>query len=148
MINFKGLQQNNACMERIRAAGHAVTYVDNVLQVSDEAAVQAIIDAFTLDDARAPLIAEIKALAREKILAFLPDWKQSNLNARMNELNRIRADRAWTAEEIAEVDAMQAIWNKAKAIRNASNLHEENLAALQAIQEISAYDFKTSWPII
>lgn len=146
MINFRQLQQNAGCLGRISAAGISIYFVDNVLHVSDEAAAQAIIDAYTLDDARAPIIMAIKALAREKILAFLPEWKQSNLNARMNELNMIRASRDWTAEESAEVATLQGTWDKAKAIRNASNVHEANLAALTTFKEISEYSITNNWP--
>jgi hypothetical protein len=146
MIDFKGYQQCNACMERITNAGHWISYVDGVAEYSDVAAIQAIIDAFTLDEARAPIIGQIKALAREKILAFLPDWKQSNFNARMNELNLVRVERAWTTEEAAEVAYLQSMWDKAKAIRSASNAHEVNLSTLSTYAEVSKYDIYANWP--
>lgn len=146
MIDFKGLQQCNACMERIQAAGHSISYVDNQIQVSDVAAVQSIIDTFTLADACAPIIADIKALANQKILAFMPVWKQANRNARINELNTIRFDRAWTDAEIAEMAVLQSAGRKIDEIRDASNAHEARLLALESFDSILAYDISTGWP--
>ena len=145
MIDFKGLQQNNECMGRISDAGISIKYIDNVLHCSDEVAAQAIIDSFSIADAIVPLIAKIKVMAREKILAFLPEWKQSNFNARMNELNMIRNDREWTESEQLEVASLQVIWNQAKAIRQASNTHEANLSALTTFAEVAAYDITANW---
>jgi len=130
----------------IGAAGLALWCADNVWCSTDDAAVQAIIDAYTLDDARAPVIELIKDSARLRILAFLPDWKQSNLNARMNELNLTRFTRELVAEELSEIAAMQAIWNQAKAIRQASNDHEAALNALASFEAVAAYDISAGWP--
>jgi hypothetical protein len=145
MIDFKS-KSSDGLSKAIADAGHFVRFHDNVLECSDEAAVQAIIDAYTLDQARAPVITCIKDLAREKILAFLPDWKQSNFNARMNEINEARFTRVLTDLESAEVEAMRVVWLKAKAIRDASNTHGANLQALTEFAGVIGYDCKTGWP--
>ena len=132
--------------QRIAEAGYTLVQAEENWVASDPVAVQAIIDGYTLDDARAPIIANVKALAKEKILAFLPDWKQSNYNARMNELNMIRFSRAWSEQEAAEVTFLQSEWGLAKAIRAASNAHEVNLKALQTFQAVLEYDISIGWP--
>lgn len=92
------------------------------------------------------VLPSIKATAREKIVAFLPDWKQSNYNARMNDLNNARFDRELTAGEQAEIAALRALWARAQAIREASNVHEAAVSALETIEEVVAYDYATGWP--
>ncbi|XHS78482.1 hypothetical protein ACFJGW_00495 [Burkholderiaceae bacterium UC74_6] len=114
---------------------------------SDDVAVQEIIDSYSLADARAPIIAAVKELARVKILGFLPEWKQSNCNARMNELNLIRFSRALTDDEAAEVSMLQAIWDEAKAVRDASNAIEAALTALDSFEAITAFDINVGWPV-
>ncbi|WP_066339243.1 hypothetical protein [Azohydromonas lata] len=135
--------------ERIRTQGHWLVQEDGAWQSSDDAAVQAIIDAYTLDDARAPIIAAIKQEAMDRILAFLPAWKQSNLNARMNELNEARFVRSLSIPEVYEVEAMRGIWDKAKAIRAASDAHEAALKALGTFSAVLAYPWRTTgWPTV
>jgi len=97
------------------------------------------------------VLPDLRLTAKLKIYAFLPDWKQSNCNARMNELNMIHFSRAWTDEEQTEVAGYQALWDRAKAIREASNVHEANLTAIAntegaTLADILAYDYTTGWP--
>lgn len=146
MIQFNGKDVFRELFDRIQAAGHFAVIHNGAWHVSDESAVQAIVDAFSLDDARSPRIAQVKDLAKGKILAFLPDWKQSNYNARMNELNLIRFSRVWSVDEANEVAFLQTEWEKAKAIRAASNTHEANLNALTTFESVTAYDITASWP--
>lgn len=146
MINY--VEKGFGLHEAIRSAGYELREHDGVwvTRPEYESAVQSIIDGYSLDDARVPVIAKIKELARVKILAFLPDWKQSNCNARMNELNMIRFSRDWTDEEKTEVQALQALWGRAEAIRNASNVIEQQIDALTDFASIVAYDVTAGWP--
>jgi hypothetical protein len=146
-IDFKG-KDSEALAKVIGDAGHWVRLHNNVAVASDEVAVQAIINAFTLDQARAPLITAIKDLARTKILAFIPEWKQSNFNARLNELNEARFSRVLTAAELAEIETMRSVWVNAKDIRQASNVHEANLTSLTSFASVAAYDIKAGWPVV
>jgi hypothetical protein len=133
--------------ERIRAAGHWLVEQDGQWASGDDDAVQAIIDGYTLDDARAPVIAAIKQEAMDRILAFLPAWKQSNLLARMSELNDARFVRSLTMQEVYEVEALRGLWGKAKAIRAASDEHEAALQALESFADVIAYPWRTTgWP--
>lgn len=86
--------------------------------------------------AKTERIAQIKAVAQERIYAIVPAWKQSNLNARMNELNMIRFEREWNESELAEIAAMNAIWQQVKAIRAASTEAENEVNQLTTIDGI------------
>jgi len=76
----------------------------------------------------------VKAEARRRILLVFPEWKQSNMTARMVELNKIRADAgSWTAGEQIEVDAIQSAWDWVKSVRSASDALELTLPADYAL---------------
>lgn len=85
---------------------------------------------------KSELITAIKEDAQERIYAIVPAWKQSNLNARMNELNMIRFEREWNESELAEIAAMNAIWQQVKAIRAASTQAENEVYQLTTIDGI------------
>ena len=145
-IDFKGFECCPVLGQKISATGHWVRDVDNVRTVSDAAAIQAIIDAHTVADSIVPLIGAVKLEARARILAFLPDWKQSNYNARMNELNDARFSRPLTTDEESEIDAMRTAWARAVEIRQASDAHEAAISALTTFAQVAAYDIKANWP--
>ena len=70
-------------------------------------------------------VAEINAEAQRRILAILPEWKQRNLTVRSVELLRIGPPN-WSPAEQAEADAIQAQWDRIKAIRDASDVAIES----------------------
>lgn len=86
-------------------------------------------------------IAQIKREAAERINDICPAWKQSNLNARANELNGIRFERDWTNEEQAEWSQMMELWQAVKAIRADSNTAENTVNGLQTIEEIEQFSW-------
>ena len=63
---------------------------------------------------------DVKKYAQSLILNYCPEWKQRNITNRSMELVQKGSDN-WTAEELAEYNANQAIWAKIKEIRDASN---------------------------
>jgi len=69
------------------------------------------------------MIAKVKKEAQVRVLAVLPEWKQRNLTARAAEL-AAKGQANWTPEEQAEWEAGQAMWDKIKAIRAASDILE------------------------
>jgi hypothetical protein len=77
----------------------------------------------------------VKEEAARRILEILPEWKQRNLTARAAELAAILAERSWTNEERAEWEDGQAIWDRIKAIRAASDALEEMDPIPQDFQE-------------
>lgn len=86
-------------------------------------------------------IAQIKREAAERINELLPAWKQSNLNARANELNAIRFDRELTENEQSEWQSMLNTWQAVKAIRAGSDLAENTVNGLQTIEEIEQFSW-------
>lgn len=91
--------------------------------------------------ARADKVAAINAEAQRRIFLVAPDWKQRNLTARAVVLTRkIAGGGTLSADEQAEWDAGEAIWNEILAIRQASNA----LNAMATIPDDFAAD--THWP--
>lgn len=86
-------------------------------------------------------ISQIKREAAERINDICPSWKQSNLNARANELNGIRHDRAWASEEAAEWSQMMDLWQTVKQIRIDSNIAENTVNGLNTVEEIEAFSW-------
>ena len=86
-------------------------------------------------------IAQIKREAAERINDICPAWKQSNLNARANELNGIRHDREWTSEERDEWLSMMDLWQSVKQIRIDSNIAESVVSVLTTVEEIEAFSW-------
>lgn len=72
-------------------------------------------------------IADIKKQAMIAILAIAPEWKQRNMMARSLELERKDRKQGLTAEEQAEIDAMESVWAQVKAIRTQSDADEAAL---------------------
>ncbi len=136
--------------EAVASAGHWLRKVDGQWVASDEAAVQAIIDAYPASSTAAPVIVEIKMRAREIILARYPEWKQANMTARSVELTeKLATGIALTDTEQAELAAMKAVWSWIKTVRTASDTHEAALAVLVAADDfggILAYNWRAGWP--
>lgn len=86
-------------------------------------------------------ILQIKREAAERINDICPAWKQSNLNARANELNGIRFGRAWTSEEQAEWSQMMELWQAVKQIRIDSNTAENTVNGLNTVEEIEQFSW-------
>lgn len=86
-------------------------------------------------------IQQIKREAAERINDICPAWKQSNLNARTNELNAIRHDREWTSEERDEWLSMMDLWQSVKQIRIDSNIAESVVSVLNTVEEIEAFSW-------
>jgi len=92
---------------------------------------------------RAMRIERVKAEAGSRILAVLPDWKQRNLTARAVELTAL-GQANWSAEELAEWQAGQALWDWVKATRAAT---ETFAAAIDAETEpAAAVAVQPVWP--
>lgn len=86
-------------------------------------------------------ILQIKREAAERINDICPAWKQSNLNARANELNGIRFERDWTSEEQAEWSQMMELWQTVKQIRIDSNTAENTANGLNTVEEIEQFSW-------
>lgn len=101
---------------------------------------------FLPSNAVADKVLETKAEAQRRIYAIVPQWKQANLTARLGELHDKRLNGvALTSAEQNEVTAGFALWDKAKAIRAASNQIETDI---QASADPVSFDVAGSarWP--
>lgn len=146
-VKFDGREHILDFMDKLAAAGHGITFIDNVMVVRDESTVQSMIDSYTVSDAIKPLIIAVKLEAKRRITEVLPEWKQSNCNARMNELNDMRlSGHELTVQEQSEIAALRSIWQVAKDIRAVSDAHELALSKLTTFQAVAAYDIKSGWP--
>ena len=74
-------------------------------------------------DYDAMMVTNVKKEAQRRIIAIIPEWKQRNLTARAAEL-AIKGVTNWTAEETAEHEAGQAVWDQVNTVREKSNLLE------------------------
>jgi hypothetical protein len=92
------------------------------------------IAAAALPAAKAAKRAEIKQVARARILARYPEWMQANLTARAVELVSLGQT---TGPEWGQ---MQAIWNWIKATRARSDLLEsdvDNCTTVEAVEQLT-----------
>lgn len=91
-------------------------------------------------------IAATKEEAQRRIYARLPQWKQANYLARMQELSEIVAgthpmisQRKLTSEDVAQRTFLAAEWEWAKSVRAASDTLEAEVSALSTASEIDAW---------
>lgn len=149
-IDLKGKAASPALTEAISAAGHTLRIHNNTPLADDEAAVQAIIDGFSGTDAVVPVVAAIKAKARDVIVARYPEWKQANMTARAVEITRVMAGGAGLSQsEADELQALESAWTWIKSVRAASDGHEAAVMALAAADDFPAivgYDLGVGWP--
>lgn len=149
MINY--IERGRRLHEAVRNAGQWLKQENGEWVSSDDAAVQAIIDAFDPKAAAlADKIATVKAEAQARIFAILPAWKQTNLLAQgLNNALAFGNDRAnWPADQQAIAAAADIAWAKIVQIRLASNAIEAKLSAIADWQELEAHDAATDpdWP--
>lgn len=166
MINFNGKNRFPGCMARVLAAGHWVQMVDNVLTTSDDVAVQALIDGYTLDDAKAEKCALVLAHAaklRDAVTAGISAgemaaWPIKRAEAERYDLEGEQAQcpmltreaecRGITLAELAaKVNANAARFEAAEAaIGGTDGKHRDAINALTTFETVAAYDFSIGWP--
>lgn len=164
MIDFKG-KSSEALSAAIVAAGHWVRLHDNVPVASDEAAVQAIIDSYTLDQAKAEKARAISLHAknlRDKVVAAISAGEMASWPIKRAEADAFAADPnaacpALSAEAqkrgialadlVAKVNSNAARFLGAEtAIGGTDGLHRDAIAAMTTFEEVAAYDYTTGWP--
>lgn len=101
----------------------------------------------SLDQCRSEAVARIKQEASRRIYGLFAgltreqaDAKKENLTARAVELVKLRLGRDWTADEQAEWDAGQPLWDQIKAIRAASDEAEDAVAAAESNAAVDAVE--------
>ena len=114
-----------------------IEWLSEQLQPSD-----AEIQAAEVPALKAITINAIKGEASRRILAIVPSWKQSNLQARFAELTAQRIDQypvPLSSGDQAEYDAIKAAGLHLLSIRTASNAMEAELGALKSVAEVEDY---------
>lgn len=164
IINYT--EKGSALHDRIRAAGHWLRCIDGVWQASDAAAVQAIIDSYTLADTQADVCARINAHARAlrdaAVAGISPaemaSWPIKRAEALAIAAGGTAADapmltaeaaaRGVTlAEIVARVQGNAAALGTLEAmISGTEGKHRDAVKALTTFEAVLAYNYSTGWP--
>jgi hypothetical protein len=97
------------------------------------------------EEALAALGPAIKQECRRRILAIADEDRQRNLTARGVELTLAVAQGALSSADAQELTALQAMWARIKALRNASDVKEAALQTL-SLEALETYALGESWP--
>lgn len=130
-------------------AGIGVAWHDNEWIVADEVAAQAVLDGVdAVGVLRQQAVVAIKAEAARRIELLAPEWRQRNMTARGLELLMLSMQRTLTADEAAEIVAIEAVWMMIKAVRAASNGVEAEVMVMSDIAALESFDAVThpGWP--
>jgi hypothetical protein len=152
--------------DAIAAAGHWLAQIDGVWQSSDAAAVQAIIDDYTLDRAKdakcRQVLAHAKAL-RDAVVAQASAGEMASWPIKRAEalrygteggsgnyplLSQEATERGITlAALVAKVNVNAARFSMAEAaIGGADGRHRDAIMALPDFDAVARYDFSIGWP--
>jgi hypothetical protein len=150
--------------DAVHASGHLLVHRDGVWISSDDAAVQAIIDGYTLAQAKgakcAGVLAHAKAL-RDKAIAAVSAGEMASWPIKRAEaaafhagdtscpfLSAEAAARGITLGAlVAKVDGNAARFQGLEAaIGGTDGKHRDAIMSLTTFAEIAAYDYSTGWP--
>lgn len=165
MINYS--EKGYGLHKAIEAAGHYLGQHDGVWVASDDAAVQAIIDSYTLDQAKAFKCSEVLAHAktlRDKVVEPVSPGEMASWPIKRAEAEAYTADSTaacpmLTAEAATRGITLAALISKVSgnasyfagketAIGGNDGKHRDAINALTTFEEVSAYDFSTGWPAV
>lgn len=165
MLNWNDKDKFSTLDDRLSAA--AVVVVDDCdgEHCSDPLMAQAIIDAFSLVDARAEVLAMIDALAkakRDSVVAAISPAEMASWPIKRAEAAAFDGTDAsapfLSAEAAARGVATEVLVEKVRgkgaalsgleaAISGVSGRHCDAVKALDTFAAIAAYDFTTGWPV-
>lgn len=160
-INLTSVPWSSALSARLDALGIRVWFERGVCYAEDEAVAQAAIDAFTLDQAKDGVIAEIDAHAkalRDQVVApysaaEMASWPIKLQEARGAKSSEILAAEA-TARGITEVELVTKVEAKAAAfmavegaIAGTAGKHQDAVNALRSHAAVAAYNWREGWPL-
>ncbi|MBH2008252.1 MAG: hypothetical protein I8H71_00995 [Xanthomonadaceae bacterium] len=153
---------------RIEDAGHAIWCLDGVWSSSDDAAVQVIIDGYTIDEAKAykqnAIALHAKAL-RDRVIATISVGEMAAWPIKMSEASAYAtsgsiadapmlaaealARRVSLAELCAKVTEKAATFAGAEAaIAGVDGLHRDAVAACVSFADVAEYDYSGGWPVV
>lgn len=152
----------------IHAAGHWLAQVDGAWRSDDDEAVQAIIDGYTLDQAKAEKSRDVtlhaKAL-RDKVVAAISPGELASWPVKLSEAAKFAgganaaqcpmlageaAARGITlAELVGKVGGNAAGFSALEsAIGGTDGKHRDAIKALTTFAEVCAYDYSAGWPVV
>ncbi len=154
--------------EKIAALGHQLAEVDGVWTSSDDAAVQAIIDGYTLDECKERIVQDIDAHAaelRNKVVqnvspAEMASWPLKCQEATKYQTTSNPADcpilaKEATLREIPVSDLANLVVAKAQQLMNleaeiagTAGKHKSTVRQLATFEEVLAYDWRAGWPVV
>lgn len=151
----------------IADAGHFLYWQDGAWVASDEAAVQSIIDGYTLDKAKSARCAEVVALAgdyfKRATASVTPEemagWPILRSEALAYNADQTASCPAMTAEAqnrgctvatlAAKVTANMNYFDPLRAqIAGNSGKHRDAINALADFASVASYDYSTGWPAV
>lgn len=165
MINYidKGLGLHAS----IVAAGHWLRQHDGVWQSSDDVAVQAIIDAYSLDSCKAEVVAAVDAHAktlRDSVVANISPAEMASWTIKQAEARAWQASGNAADAPMLSIEAMArgttiadlSVKVLAKAVQlsqleamiaGVAGAHGDAVKALATFEAVLAYDWHSGWPI-
>jgi hypothetical protein len=152
--------------EAIARAGHLLRQENGVFVSSNDAAVQAIIDSYTLDDAKAHKSAQVSAHAkvlRDKVIRTISAGEMASWPIKLAEAAKYAqtgqdADAPMLAAEAqARGITLAALVSKVAGnattfagleatIAGIDGAHRDAIKACATFAEVAAYDFSGGWP--
>ena len=153
--------------ERIARAGHSLRQQDGQWIASDTAAVQAIIDAYSVADAAAYRSAEVERIAkakRDQVIAGVSPGEMASWPIKLAEAAtyaqsgnaadapllsvEAQARGVTLAELVSKVDgAAQTFAGLEAMIAGTSGRHRDALRAMTDFDAVASYDIMTGWPL-
>lgn len=150
----------------INRAGHVLKEENGVWVSSDDAAVQAIIDAYSLDNAKAYRAAQVSAYAktlRDKVIVSISAGEMASWPIKLAEAAKYAqtgqsSDAPMLAAEaqargIELAALVQKVGGNAttfagleSAIAGVDGKHRDAIKACSSFDEVAAYDYLTGWP--
>lgn len=163
-LNDKGLFRS--LFDEIESAGHFLNIVDGLPTASDEIAVQALIDAFSLDRAKSEVCEKVLAIAaskRNKVVASVSPGEMAAWPIKRAEAEQfgklgdqascplltMEATRRGIklSDLVAKVNANASRFETAEAsIGGTDGMHRDAIAALTTFTDVASYDYSTGWP--
>lgn len=153
--------------DRIAKSGHWLKQLDGEWVSSDDAAVQAVIDAYTVADAAAYRSAEVERIAkakRDQVIAGVSPGEMASWPIKLSEAAtyaqsgnasdapllslEAQARGVTLAELVGKVDGAAQTFAALEAmIAGTSGRHRDALAAATTFEEVAAYDIAADWPL-
>jgi hypothetical protein len=162
MINYT--EKGSALHAAIQQAGHSLREENGVWISSNDEAVQAIMDGYTLEQAKAAKQADVLALAkqlRDKVVSAISPGEMASWQIKLSEAAAFAVGGTNTPMLSAEaaIRGITVAQIVAKVGGNSSNFaaleaqiggndgrHRDAIKALTTFEEVNGYDFSAGWP--